>query len=108
VDAVQLTGKDRLAYGRALDAVKAFEIPLDAAAIEYGEARKILCGHPLTDAARFFMRHQGRGLEGKLVADAVEAFKAEKRAEGRSQLYIDDLRIGWMILPKRLTSKFDN
>jgi len=92
VDAVQLTGKDRLAYGRALDAVKGFGIPLDAAAIEYAEARKILGGNPLMDAARFFMRHHGRGIEGKPVADAVEAFKAEKRAEGRSQLYIEDLR----------------
>jgi integrase len=92
VDAVQLTGKDRLAYGRALDAVKDLGIPLDAAAIDYAEARKILDGHSLSDAARFFMRHHGRGVEGKLVADAVEAFKAEKRAEGRSELYLDDLR----------------
>ena len=44
------------------------------------------------DAARFFMRHHGRGITGKLVADAVEAFKAEKQAEGRSRLYLDDLR----------------
>lgn len=91
-DAVRLTGKDRLAYGRALDVVQEFGIPLDAAAIEYAEARKILSGHPLTEAARFFMRHHGRGLEGKPVADAVEAFQAEKRAEGRSELYVDDLR----------------
>ena len=92
VDAVQLTGKDRLAYGRALDAIKDFGIPLDAATIEYVEARKILGGYSLTDAARFFMRHHGRGIMGKLVADAVEAFKAEKQAEGRSRLYLDDLR----------------
>ena len=91
-EAVQLTGKNRLAYGRALDVVKEFGIPLDAAAIEYAEARKILGGHPLTEAARFFMRHHGRGLEGKPVADAVEAFKAEKRAEGRSEVYVEDLR----------------
>ncbi|MGC2576930.1 MAG: tyrosine-type recombinase/integrase, partial [Terrimicrobiaceae bacterium] len=51
-----------------------------------------LGGHPLTEAARFFMRHHGRGLEGKPLADAVEAFKAEKRAEGRSELYLEDLR----------------
>jgi integrase len=92
VDAVQLTGKDRLAYGRALDAVKEFGIPLDAAAIEYAEAKKILGGYSLTDAGRFFMRHHGRGVSGKLVAEAVEAFKAEKQAEGRSKLYLDDLR----------------
>ena len=92
VDAVQLTGKDRLAYGRALDAVKDFGIPLDAAAIEYAEARKILGGHPLADAARFFMRHHGRGLAGKPVAEAVAAFIDAKRAEGRSELYVADLR----------------
>ena len=92
VDAVQLTGKDRLAYGRALDLIKEFRIPLDAAAIEYTEARKILDGHSLTDAARFFIRHHGQGLEGKLVADAVGTFKAEKRAERRSELYLEDLR----------------
>ena len=92
VDAVQLTGKDRLAYGRALDAVKDFGISLDAAAIDYAEARRMLGGYSMTDAARFFMRHHGRGLEGKHVADAVEAFKSEKRAEGRSELYLDDLR----------------
>ena len=35
IDAVQLYGKDRLVYGRALDAVKEFDLPLDGAAIEY-------------------------------------------------------------------------
>ncbi len=37
VDAVQLSGRDRLVYGRALDAVKEFDSPLDAVAIEYSE-----------------------------------------------------------------------
>ena len=92
MDAVQLTGKDRLAYGRALDAIKDFGIPLDSAAIDYAEARKVLGGYSLSDAARFFMRHHGRGITGKLLAAAVEAFKAEKQAEGRSKLYLDDLR----------------
>jgi hypothetical protein len=31
VDAAQLTGKDRLTYGRKLDAIRALGIPLDAA-----------------------------------------------------------------------------
>src|SRR6476660_5229694 len=37
IDAVQLYGRDRLVYGRALDAVKQFNAPLDAVAIEYSE-----------------------------------------------------------------------
>ena len=40
VDAVQLSGRDRLIYGRALDAVKQFDVPLDAVAIEYSEAER--------------------------------------------------------------------
>jgi integrase len=92
VDAAQLSGKDRLAYGRALDAVKEFEIPLDAAAIEYAQARKILDGHSLTEAAKFYMKHHGRGVTAKSVADAVSEFLNAKRAEGRSELYLADLR----------------
>ena len=87
-----MTGQDRLAYGRALDAIKHFAIPLDAAAIDYAEARKILGGFSLSEAARFFMQHHGKGIAGKLVAEAVQVFKAEKQAEGRSKLYLDDLR----------------
>src|SRR6476659_2716425 len=44
VDAVQLTGRDRLIYGRAVDAVKATGSQLDAAAVEYADAVKLLEG----------------------------------------------------------------
>src|SRR4029453_298265 len=40
VDAAQLTGRDRLVYGRAVEAVREHGLPLDAAALEYSEARK--------------------------------------------------------------------
>src|SRR6476619_5184498 len=42
VDAVQLTGRDRLTYGRALDAIRPLGVPLDAAATEYAQAAKTL------------------------------------------------------------------
>jgi hypothetical protein len=70
VDAAQLTGKDRLTYGRAVDAIRPLGIPLDAAAIEYAEASK---------------------MEGKLVSDAVEDFRQAKIAAGRSAPYIKDI-----------------
>ena len=92
VDAVQLTGRDRLVYGRALDAIKEFGLPLDVAAIEYAQARKALDGHNLADAVSFYTRHHGRGLTGKPVADAVTEFLDAKRTEGRSMLYLTDLR----------------
>jgi integrase len=91
IDAVQLTGRDRLVYGRALEAIREHGLPLDAAAIEYSEARKLLDGVPLVDAARFYSRHHGRGIKRKSVADAVEAMIA-KTAKGVSQVYLADLR----------------
>jgi integrase len=92
VDAAQLSGRDRLVYGRALEAVREHGISLDAAALEYAQARQILDGHSLVDAARFYMRHQGRGVIGKPVAEAVASFIESKCNEGRSELYLSDLR----------------
>lgn len=60
VDAVQLSGKDRLIYGRALEAIRTFDVPLDAAAIEYAQARQLLERQSIVEAARFCVRHYGR------------------------------------------------
>ncbi len=91
VDAVQLTGRDRLTYGRALDAVKPLGVALDAAAIEYAQAAKTLAGHSLIDAAGFYMRHHGSGVTGRLVADAVQDFRNAKVTAGRSTDYLRDI-----------------
>jgi hypothetical protein len=92
VDAMQLSGKDRLVYGRALEAIRGYDVPLDAAALEYSEARKILDGVGLVDAVRFYARHHGRGIKRKPVADAVTAMIAAKTAKGVSKVYLADLR----------------
>jgi integrase len=91
VDAMQLSGKDRLVYGRALETVKEFDRPLDAVAIEYREASKLLNGVSLIDAARFYSRHHGHGITRKPVADAVDAMIAAKTAKGVSAVYRADL-----------------
>jgi integrase len=92
VDAAQLSGKDRLEYGRALDTVKQFNLPLDAVAIEYKEARNLLDGVPLIDAARFYARHHGKGIKRKSIALAVDEMIERKTTKGVSKLYLDDLR----------------
>jgi integrase len=92
VDAAQLSGKDRLEYGRALDTVKQFNLPLDAVAIEYKEARNLLDGVPLIDAARFYARHHGKGIKRKSVALAVDEMIERKTTKGVSKLYLADLR----------------
>ena len=61
MDAMQLNGENRLAYGRPKDAVKEFNLPLGCRLIEYSEARKLLDGVSLVDAARFYARHHRSG-----------------------------------------------
>jgi integrase len=90
--ALQLTGQDRLIYGRAIDAIRPFHVPLDAAAIEYAEARQILGSRSLLEAARFFQNYLQQGITGKPIPEAVAEFVEEKRSEGRSKLYLDDLQ----------------
>ena len=75
VDAVQLTGRDRLIYGRALDAIKPLGVLLDAAAAEYAQAAKTLAGHSLLDAVDFYMRHRANGIAGRMEADAIEELR---------------------------------
>ena len=92
IDAAQLTGRDRLVYGRAVEAVKEYGAPLDAVALEYSEASKLLDGVPLIEAVRFYARHHGRGITRKSVADAVDAIIAAKTTKGVSAVYLADLR----------------
>jgi len=92
LDALQITGKDRLIYGRALEAIRPLGMALDAAAIEFTEAKKTLDGFSLSEAARFYMRHHGRGIKPKPVADAVAEMIAAKAAKGVSATYLADLR----------------
>jgi integrase len=92
VDAAQLSGRDRLEYGRAKDAVKEFNLPLDLVAIEYSEARKLLDGVPLIDAARFYARHHGKGIKHKSVALAAGEMITAKERKGVSEVYLADLR----------------
>ncbi len=92
VDAMQLSGRDRLIYGRAADALRDAAVSLDAAAIEYAEAQKILDGFPLLDAVRFYARHHGRGIKRKRVGEAVSEIIDSKKKSGVTEVYLADLR----------------
>jgi integrase len=92
VEAMQISGKDRLIYGRALEAIKDHGLPLDAVALEYSEARKHLDGVSVLDAAKFYARHHGKGIKRKQVSEAVKEMIAAKRLGGVSEVYLNDLR----------------
>lgn len=90
--AATFTGRDRHDYAMALAAVKDFNIPLSAAAHEYKQARELLYGASLVDAARFYSRHHGSGIKRKTVAIAVDELIEAKKSKGVSALYLADLR----------------
>jgi integrase len=91
-DALQLTGKDRLIYCRAAETVRPHGIALDTAAQEYSDAKKVLDGFSLLDAARFYVKHHGRKFPPKRVSEAVEEMIAAKGKKGLSVTYLADLR----------------
>jgi integrase len=101
VDAMLLTGKDRLLYGRAVEAVREFNVPLDGVALEYSEARKLLNGAGIVDAARFYSRHHSHGIKSKAVADAVEEMISAKQRDGVSNVYLNDLRYRLRVFARR-------
>ena len=92
VDAVHLTGRDRLTYGRALEAIRSTGVTLDVAANEYAQATKKLAGHSLLDAVNFYMRHGVNGVSGRMVTDAIDDFRQAKVLAGRSAVYLKDIR----------------
>src|SRR4029453_19299625 len=92
LDAALLHPNDRLEYGRAKHAVKELGLPLDAVAIEYAQARDLLDGVPLLDAARFYARHHGKGIKRAQVAAAVSEMLERKKQKGVSEVYLRDLR----------------
>jgi integrase len=92
LDAALLRPNDRLEYGRAKHAIKELGLPLDAVAIEYAQARDLLDGVPLLDAARFYARHHGKGIKRVEVAAAVSEMLERKKQKGVSDVYLRDLR----------------
>ena len=92
VDAALLNGRDRLIYGRALEALRETGAALDAAALEYSEARRHLDGVSLVDAAKFYARHHGRNIARKSVEEAVAEMISAKKTAGVSQVYLRDLK----------------
>ena len=92
IDAMAVTGRDRVVYARALEAIRPLGVPLDSAALEYSEAKKVLDAHSLAEAARFYMRHHGHGIHHKPVAEAVTEMITAKSEAGLSAAYHADLR----------------
>jgi integrase len=88
---LRLSGEDRLSYVRAREAVREFEVSLDTAANEYRDARRLLKGGSLLEAARFYAARHLLEVPDKGVEDVVTEMLAAKREEGLSKRYLQDL-----------------
>ncbi|MDQ3135793.1 MAG: hypothetical protein M3Q76_13510 [Acidobacteriota bacterium] len=95
-DALQLTGRDRLIYARATNALSGFNVAVDTAAEEYKAARELMKGVGLIDAATFYQLHHGEQLTRKSVADAVDEMiaKIQRNLVGGLQLAQLRYRLG--------------
>src|SRR5262245_4672914 len=88
---VRLSGEERLSYLRARDAVQEFKLSLDTAAFEYRDAKRLLRGGSLMEAARYYAAQRLHDLPRKTVTEVVQELLKAKREEGHSERYLQDL-----------------
>ena len=95
-DAVNLTGEERLTYTRASQFVSEFGVSLDTAAAEYRDAKRLLKGGSLLEAARYYAANRLINIPAKTVTEVYDEMIKAKRNEGLSERYITDLesRVG--------------
>jgi len=91
LEKLELTGEERRAHERAVTIAAGLDRPLDGVLIEFKEARELLPkGVSLVEAARFFARHGAGNVEKRDLADVVEGFTDQLKADGRSKRYVED------------------
>jgi integrase len=92
LNVLELRNEDRLAYVRAVEALKPTGTPLEMAAMQFAETWQRLGGVSLLEAANFYLKHHPQGLPRKTVAEVLEEMLAAKQADGASAVYLRDLR----------------
>jgi integrase len=92
LDVLTLTSNNRLAYVRAVEALKPTGQPLEVAAIHYAEAFKILDGDNIIEAARYFAKRHPSKMPQKTVMEVIHELLVTKEQDGVSDVYLKDLR----------------
>jgi len=92
VNVLTLTSHDRLAYIRAIEALKPTGVPLEMAAMQFAQAHTLLEGESLLEAARFYLKKNPHRLPKKPVPEVVEEMVKAKTADKMSAVYVKDLK----------------
>jgi integrase len=93
LDILRLGNRDCYVYLRAAEAVKATGRPLDLIAHEYAEAVKLLGNDSLIEAVKFYLANRTRQVKARTVEEVLTELLENKQRNGRSKLYLTDLRL---------------
>lgn len=91
-DVLQLRSSDRAAYMRAIQLLAPSGVPLESAVAQFAEATSILGKTSVVESAKFFVRRNPSVLPKKSVSEVVDEFIADKKAKGKGERYLGDLR----------------
>jgi integrase len=91
-DVLQLRSSDRAAYMRAVQLLASTGVPLESAVAQFAEATSILGKTSVVEAAKFYIRRNPSVLPKKTVREVVDEFIADKKANGKGERYLSDLR----------------
>lgn len=90
-DILRLSGEQRLEYIRARQIISEFGISLDSAVSEYRDAKQLLKGASLLEAARHFATAKLIDLPTRTVSEVFREMLRSKREAGLSERYLQDL-----------------
>ncbi len=95
-EVTRLSGAERLVYVRARETIAEFGLSLDSVAVEYRDAKRLMRGGSLLEAARYYAAQRLQDIPRKTVTEVFDEMLKAKREEGLSERYLNDLdsRVG--------------
>jgi integrase len=91
--AAKLTEGQALDYTHAMQQLVPLNLALPAVVANYVAAVGILGADLVVEAVRFYDRHRADKIVPRTVAEVVSELIASRESQGKSQSYVDDLRV---------------
>lgn len=91
-EVLKLTSADASSYLRAMDELRPHGLLLHEVVAEYVQARKLLDGRTVMDAAKDFADRNRTKVMARGVGEVIDELLAERKREGKSARYLQSLR----------------